>query len=88
MLDLKSFMYDSKIGRIVQEQVKKMPVLEGDHISVVTQVLVMGDVREDPVETTRAGSAFMDANIYNIQRLLKQNEEKELRNRELEENLR
>jgi hypothetical protein len=64
-----------------------MSVMEGDPISVVTQVPVMGDVRKDHVATTRASSAFMDANIDNIQRLCKQNEEKELRIRELEEKL-
>jgi hypothetical protein len=65
-----------------------MPVMKGAPISVVTQVPVTGDVREDLVATTRVGSAFMDANIDNIQRLCKQNEEKELKIRELEEKLR
>jgi hypothetical protein len=49
VLDLRSFTYDSKTSRIVQERVKKVPVTEGAPISVVTQVPVIGDVREDPV---------------------------------------
>jgi hypothetical protein len=80
-------MYDSKASRIVQKQVKKMPLMEGDPISIVTQVTFTGDVRKDHVATCRADYAFMDANIDNIQRLCKQNEEKELRIRELEEKL-
>jgi hypothetical protein len=66
VLDLRSFTYDSKTSRIMQERVKNMSVMEGDPISVITQVPVMRDVREDPMETTIAGSAFMDANIDNI----------------------
>jgi hypothetical protein len=65
-----------------------MLVTEGAHISVVTHAPIMRDVREDPVATIRADFSFMDANIVNIQRLCKQNEEKELKIRELEENLR
>jgi hypothetical protein len=87
VLDLRSFTYDSKTGRIVQEWVKKVSVTEGAPISVVTHVPVTGDVREDPISTAKAGSAFMNANIDNIQRLCRQNEEKESRIRELEERL-
>jgi hypothetical protein len=71
----------------VQERVKKVPTTEGAPLSVVTQVPVTGDVREDPVATTREGFSFMDATIDNIQRLCQQNEEKEVRIRELEERL-
>jgi cell division septum initiation protein DivIVA len=53
----------------------------------VTQVPVIGDVREDPVATTREGFSFMDATVDNIQRLCQQNEEKEMRIKELEERL-
>jgi hypothetical protein len=53
ILDLCSFTYDSKTRRIVQERVKKVPTTEGAPLSVVTQVPVIGDVREDPVATTR-----------------------------------
>jgi hypothetical protein len=41
---------------------KKGSVEEGAPLSVVTQVPITGDVREDVVATTRAGFAFMDAN--------------------------
>jgi hypothetical protein len=36
VLDLRSFTYDNKNGRIVQERVKKMLMMEVDPISVVT----------------------------------------------------
>jgi cell division septum initiation protein DivIVA len=39
------------------------------------------------VATTREGFAFMDATVDNIQRLCQQNEEKEMRIKELEEKL-
>jgi hypothetical protein len=41
-LNLRSFTYDSKIGKIVQEKVKKVHVTKGTPISVVTHV--PGDV--------------------------------------------
>jgi hypothetical protein len=50
-------------------------------------VSVTGDVRENPVATTREGFAFMDATVDNMQRLCQQNEEKELKIKELEEKL-
>jgi predicted nuclease with TOPRIM domain len=87
VLYLRRFTYESKTGGIVQERVKKMLVMKGDTISVVTRVPVIGDVREDILETTRVGYAFMDTNINNIQRLCKQNEKKELKIKELEEKL-
>ena len=63
MLDIRSFMYDIKTGRIVQERVKNMPVMEGDLISVVTHVSITRDVRKDLLVTAREGFAFIDANI-------------------------
>jgi hypothetical protein len=69
VLDLRSFTYDSKYDRIVQERVKKVSTIEGSPLSVVTQVPVIGYVREDLMETTKEGSAFMDATIENIQML-------------------
>jgi hypothetical protein len=79
VLDLRSFMYDNKNGRIMQEKFKNIPVMEGVTLLVFTQVPVTRDVREDPVAKTRVGFAFMNANIYNIQRLWKQNEENDLK---------
>jgi hypothetical protein len=87
VLDFRTFTCDSKTNRIVQERVKKMLVIEGAPILVVTQVLVKEDVKEDLVATARANSAFMDTTIDNIQRLCQQNEEKEARIRELKERL-
>jgi hypothetical protein len=69
VLDMRSFTYDSKTGRIMEERVKKVPVIEGVPISVVTQVPIIGDVKEDHVATCKADSAFMDATIDNVQRL-------------------
>ena len=48
---------------------------------------ITGDVRENPMATTRAGFAFMDANVDNIQRLFQKNKEKEMKIKELEEKL-
>lgn len=87
MLDLRSFTYDSRTGRIMQEQVKKVPTTEGMPLSVVTHVPVIGDVRENPIAMAMVGSTFMNTNVDNIQRLCQQNEEKEARIRELEERL-
>jgi predicted nuclease with TOPRIM domain len=67
--------------------VKKVPTTEGAPLSVATQVPVTGDVREYLVAINSAGSTFMDETIDNIQRLCQQNEEKEVRIRELEERL-
>jgi hypothetical protein len=71
----------------VQERVKKVPTVEGDNLLVVNKVPITGDVKEDHVETTREGVAFMDATVENIQRMCQENEEKEMRIRELEERL-
>jgi hypothetical protein len=60
---------------------------KGAPLLVVTQVPITGDVKEDPVETTRAKFAFMDAIVDNVQRLFQQNEEKEMRIKDLEERL-
>jgi vacuolar-type H+-ATPase subunit I/STV1 len=56
-------------------------------ISVVTHVLITGDVRKNPIETTMTSSTFMNDNVDNIQRLCQQNEDKQARIRELEERL-
>lgn len=52
---------------------------------MVTQVLVIGYVREDIMATNKISSTFMDATIDNIQRLFQQNQEKEKSIMELEE---
>jgi hypothetical protein len=44
--NLKKFTYDKASGKIMQEQVKKVPTMGGDPISVVTQTPVTRDVRE------------------------------------------
>jgi vacuolar-type H+-ATPase subunit I/STV1 len=56
-------------------------------ISVLTQVPITGDVRENPIATATAGTTFMSTNEDNIRRLCQQNQEKEERIRELEERL-
>jgi hypothetical protein len=85
--NLRSFTYDNKSGKIVQEKVKKVPTTQGMSISVLTQVPIIGDVRENPIATASVGTAFMNANEDNIRRLCQQNQEKEARIRELEEKL-
>jgi hypothetical protein len=51
--DLRSFTYDSKTSRILQERLKKVPTTKGSPISMVTQVPVIGYFREDPVAIAR-----------------------------------
>jgi hypothetical protein len=84
VLHLRSLTYDSKTSRIMQERVKKELVTKGAPILVFTHVPITGDVREYLVAITKVGSTFMNTNVENIQRLCRQNEEKESRIRELE----
>ena len=67
--------------------VKQVPTIEGASLSVVTQVPFTWDVREDFVATTEAEFAFMDAIVENIQRPCQQNEEKEMKIKELGERI-
>jgi len=75
-MDICSFTYDRKTGQIVEERVKKFPAAKGAPLLVITQVPITRDVRENPMATTRAGFAFMDANVDDIQRLCQKNEGK------------
>jgi hypothetical protein len=84
---MKIFIYDSKSGKLVQEQIKKVPITQGMSISVLTQVLMTRNVRENPIATTSVGTTFMNSNEDNIHRLCHQNQEKEANIRELEENI-
>jgi hypothetical protein len=59
--NLNKFTYDKGLGKIVQEQVKKVPMMGGNPISVVTQTPVIRDVREDPIAIASDGSSFMSA---------------------------
>jgi hypothetical protein len=45
-------------------------------ISVLTQVHITEDVREDPIGTTTTNTPFMSASEDNIKRLFQQNQEK------------
>jgi hypothetical protein len=65
---LRSFTYDNKTGKIVQEKIKKVPTTQGMPISVLTQVPITGDVRENPIATTTTNTTFMSANEDNIRR--------------------
>jgi len=46
--------------------VKKVPRIEGMTISVVTHILVIRDVRENPIKMDTTGSAYMNANVDKI----------------------
>jgi hypothetical protein len=69
VLNLRSFTYDNKTGKIMQEQVKKVPTTQGMPILVLTQVPITRDVRENPIATATTGTTFMSANEDNIRRL-------------------
>jgi len=56
-------------------------------MSVLTQVCITEDVRENPIGTFITNTTFMSASEDNIRRLCQQNQEKEERIRELEERL-
>jgi hypothetical protein len=85
--NLRSFIYDNKIGKIVQEQVKKIPTAQGMPISVLTQVPITRDVMENPIAIATVSTSFMISNEYNIRRLFQKNKEKEEIVRDLEERL-
>jgi hypothetical protein len=87
VLDLRSFNYDSKTDKIVQEQIKKVPATEGMLVSVVTHFPITRDIRDNPIVTYTIGFSFMNANLDNIHTLCQQNVEKEARIREMEERL-
>jgi hypothetical protein len=70
---LRSFTYDIKTGKIVQEKVRKVPTTQGIPISVLAQVPVTGYIRENPIASATAGTIFMSANEDNIRRLCQQN---------------
>jgi hypothetical protein len=63
--------------------VKKVLAAEGAPLSVVTYVIVIGSLSENPMEIEKERFVFMDATIDNMQRLCQQNEEKELKIKEL-----
>jgi len=67
--------------------VKKIPATKGSPLSVVTQVPIIENVRENYEATAREGFTFMDENVDNIQRLCKQNEEKEMTIKKLGEKI-
>jgi hypothetical protein len=85
VLYIKIFTCDNKTSRIVHEQMKKFLMIEGIPISVVTHVLLTGDVREDPIAIATYESTFMNTNVNKNQRLCHQNEEKEEKIKEMEE---
>jgi hypothetical protein len=59
--NLNKFTYDKVSGKIVQEQVKKVPVTGGNPISVLTQTPIIGNVSEDLVTIASTGSSFMNS---------------------------
>jgi len=67
--NLRSFTYDNNSGNIMQEQIKKVKTNQGIPISVLTQVSIIGDVRENPIATAIVGTKFMSSNEDNIRRL-------------------
>jgi hypothetical protein len=56
--NLKKFTYDKVSGRIVEEQVKKVPVTGGNPILVLTQTPITGNGSEDPITIASVGSSF------------------------------
>jgi hypothetical protein len=63
---MKKFKYDKVTGRIVQEKIRKVSVMGGNPISVLTQTLVTENVSEDPISIASVGTAFTTTMIKNI----------------------
>jgi hypothetical protein len=66
VLNLRSFTYDNRCGKIVQEKLNKVLIAQGMSITFLTQVFITRDVRENPISTTTAGTMFMNTNEDNI----------------------
>jgi hypothetical protein len=71
----------------MQEKIRKVPVIGGNLISVLTQTPVMKNVNKDPVSIAFVGTTFMTTKD-NVRNLHHQNLEKDARIKELEEQLR
>jgi len=85
--NLKKFMYDKTLGRIVQEHVKKVSVIRGNTISILIQTSITRNICEDPVSIASFESCFVNSIEDNVWNLQQQNLEKEARIMELEEKL-
>jgi hypothetical protein len=56
--NLKKFKYDKATGRIVQQQVRKVPVTGGNPLAVLTETIVMEDASQDPLSIASIGTSF------------------------------
>jgi hypothetical protein len=74
--NLRIFTYDNNSRKIMQWKVNKVPTTQGMSISVLTQFPITRHVRENPIGTSIASTAFMSTNEDNIQRLCHQNQDK------------
>jgi tryptophan synthase alpha subunit len=88
VVNFKKFIFDKAIGRIVQQQTRKVPVTGGNPFSVITETMVTKDVIKIPAFHSIVGTAFIVATEQNLKNLFHLNEEKDARIRELEEQLR
>jgi hypothetical protein len=85
--DLSSFRFDKDLGRIVQQKVKKLPVIGLAPLSVMTETEVVENIRHDPLAIALVGVAFTQASEQNLKNVLQELEEAKERIRTLEEEL-
>jgi hypothetical protein len=86
--NFKRFKFDEAIDRIVQQQTQKILFIGGNPLSVVTETLVIEDVSKDPLSIAHPSTTFIVEIEKNLKNLFCQNEEKDIRIRELEQQLR
>jgi hypothetical protein len=57
--NLNKFTYDKSIGSILQEQLRKVSIMRGNPISLLTMTLVMENVNKDLISISSNSTAFM-----------------------------
>jgi hypothetical protein len=64
------FKYDKATGKIVQQQVKKVPIMRSNPLSILTQTPVIGKVIEDPLSIAFVGTTFSNAMEQNNEKFV------------------
>jgi hypothetical protein len=85
VVNLKKFKYDKATSQIVQQQVRKVPVIGGNPLAFVIETIVTKDVIQDPLSIASVSTAFTTTTKRNLRNLYRQNQEKYARIRELKE---
>ena len=73
--NLKKLKYNKATRRIVQQQVKQIPVTGSNPISILTQTPMTRKVNEDPLSITSVGTTFSNAMKQSLKKLFSQNQD-------------